>query len=106
MNALIPVLRTFRGLIISAAWHELPGVPDSFVPFHTWQDESVDTLTVHSETRAFAQRTNPAGTPVWKHIGSLLEVVEALRQVLPPSDPDAPREPQDTPSRDRDLGAS
>lgn len=106
MNDLISVLRAFHGLATLDEWRELPGVPESLVLIHTWPDESVDTLTVHNETHAFAQRTNPGGTPVWNRIGAVTAVIEALRQLPPPSDPDAPHELLGTPSRDRDLGPS
>jgi hypothetical protein len=104
MNDLIPALRAVCGLMASGGWRELPGIPGTLVLIRTWPDDSVDALTVHDDRDAFAHRTNPAGTPVWNHIGAVSEVVEALRQVPPPSDPGAPRESLGAPNRDRDMG--
>jgi hypothetical protein len=101
-----PAMRAVGDLINTGAWFKLPGPPSMVILMHAWDDESVDTLALHSETDALAERTNPDGEPVWRHNGTVTEVIDALRQLPAPYAPDAPHEPLvDTPNHnDREIG--
>jgi hypothetical protein len=57
-----------------------------------WPDGTVDTLAVRGVAQALAERTNPTGHPVWRKVGTVVEVIAQIR-ALPASDaPDAPRQ--------------
>lgn len=86
-------LRELGGLIEGGGWRPLPGAPGMLIFIHPWPDDWVDTLAVSGETDAVAERTNPAGHPVWRHRGALTEVIAALRDVPAPDAPTAPRRP-------------
>jgi len=104
-DELSPALRALRELMDSGGWRDLPGPPNTVIIIHPWPDGSVDTLAIRTETHALVERTNPAGTPVWRQTGSVTEVIDALRQIPPPFAPDIPGQAlENTPSRDRDLG--
>jgi hypothetical protein len=84
-------LRALLALVGTDGWHSLAGSPDLLVYIHPWPDGTVDALAVTGETDAFAERTNPAGEPVWRHEGTLADAIDALRDVPPPEARNAPR---------------
>jgi hypothetical protein len=88
---LSPVLRDLRALVSSDGWGKLRGSPDLLVYIHPWPDDSVDTLAIRGETDALAERTNPAGEPIWRREGTLADAIDALRELPPPDAPYAPR---------------
>jgi len=88
---LSPVMRDLLALINSGGWRALEGSPDLLVYVHTWPDETVDTLAIRGETDALAERTNPAGEPVWRREGTLTDAINALRDIPPPHAANAPR---------------
>jgi hypothetical protein len=86
-------LRELGGLIGAGDWHLLPGAPGMLIFIRAWPDDWVDTLAISGETEALAERTNPAGHPVWRHPGALTEVIAALRDLPAPDAPTAPQVP-------------
>jgi hypothetical protein len=85
------VLRALVALVSTDGWNSLAGSPDLLVYIHPWSDGTVDALAVKGETDALAERTNPAGEPVWRHEGTLTDTIDALRGVPPPDADNAPR---------------
>lgn len=86
-------LRELGELIEAGGWGPVPGAPGMLIFIRAWPDDSVDTLAVTGEADALAERTNPAGHPVWRQPGSLTGVIAALRELPAPDDPAAPRIP-------------
>lgn len=85
-------LRALAGLINTGGWVHLPSGSDELLIFmHVHDDSSVDILAIQGEDDALAERTNPNGDPVWRHEGTLVEVIDELRAVPRPGEPNAPR---------------
>lgn len=59
--------------------------------YHVWPDGSTDVLEFAGPTDARACRTNPDGAVVWSRDGLLLDVINGLLALPPPSAPGAPR---------------
>lgn len=85
------VLRELRSLVGANGWRPLPGPPNALIFLRSWPDESVDTLAVRGADEALAERSNPAGDPVWRHVGELTEVIARLRALPAPGMANAPR---------------
>ena len=85
-------LRALGELIGSGGWRQQPSPPGVLVVLLPWPDGTVDTLAVRGVTQALAERTNPAGHPVWREVGMVVEVIAHVRALLAPDDPDAPRQ--------------
>jgi 3-deoxy-D-manno-octulosonic-acid transferase len=66
------------------------GEQSAITGLRKWPDGSADVLAVRDFTDAYTRRTNPAGGTVWKHAGSVGEVVDALLALPAPDDPEAP----------------
>lgn len=84
-------LRALADLIGSGGWRPHPGPPGALVYLLPWPDGTVDTLAVKGATQALAERTNPIGHPVWRHVGAVVEVIAQVRALPSPNGPDAPR---------------
>lgn len=84
-------LRELHELIGAGGWRSLPGPQHALIFVHPWPDESVDTLAIQGATEVLAERTNPAGRPVWRHAGELTEVIARLRALPAPNAANAPR---------------
>lgn len=96
-------LRELQALTSDGGWHPLPGPPGAPIFMRPWPDGSVDALAVHGAGEAYGERTNPAGHPVWRLPGNVVEVIAGLRQLPAPDDPDAPPEVLSRESLDRLL---
>jgi hypothetical protein len=84
-------LRVLGDLIGSGGWRRQPAPPGVLVVLLPWPDGTVDTLAVRGVTQALAERTNPAGRPVWRQVGTVIEVITQMRALPAPDAPDAPR---------------
>jgi hypothetical protein len=84
-------LRALGDLIGSGGWRRQPGPPGVLVVLLPWPDGTVDTLAVRTVTQALAERTNPAGHPVWRQAGTVVEVIAQVQALPAPDAPDAPR---------------
>jgi hypothetical protein len=78
-------------LIGSGGWRSLPAPPGALVVVLPWPDGTVDTLAVRGVMQALAERTNPAGHPVWRQAGPVVDIVAQVRALPAPNTPDAPR---------------
>jgi len=58
---------------------------------HTWPEGWADAILVRYVTDAAALRCDDTAGIVWQRDGGLVEVVDALLALPPPSDPNAPR---------------
>lgn len=96
-------LRELAALIDAGGWRPLPGAPGMLVFMRMSSADWVDTLAVSGETTALVERTNPEGVPVWRHIGTLTEVIAALRALPAPGDVNAPRQAIPRNSADRNF---
>ena len=85
------VLQELHDLIGAGGWHPLPGVPGELIFIRPWPDGSVDALAVKGANEALSERTNPAGDPVWRHAGELIEVIARLHTLPAPDMVNAPR---------------
>lgn len=97
------VLRELRELVDAGGWRPLPGPPSALILLRPWPDGSVDTLAVHGVTESKAERTNPAGHPVWRQTGELAEMLAQLHALPAPEHPDAPHLSLPGDSADRAL---
>ncbi|MPZ84041.1 MAG: hypothetical protein GEV28_28065 [Actinophytocola sp.] len=59
----------------------------------SWDNGTVDTLVLLSSATAYAVRETADGKRPWSVTGSATLVVDAVRQVVPPDDPNAPKAP-------------
>jgi hypothetical protein len=84
-------LRALGDLIGSGGWRPQPGPPGALVFLLPWPDGTVDTLAVKGVTQALAERTNPMGHPVWRQVGTAVEVITQVQALPTPDAPDAPR---------------
>lgn len=84
-------LRALGELIASGGWRAQPAPPGTLVVLLAWPDGTVDTLAVRGVSQALAERTNPAGHPVWRQVGTVLDVIAEVRALPAPDTPDAPR---------------
>jgi hypothetical protein len=57
-----------------------------------WPDGTVDTLAVRGVIQALAERTNPAGHPVWRQVGTVVDVIAQVKALPAPDTPDAPQQ--------------
>lgn len=85
-------LRALGDLIGSGGWRRQPGPPKVLVVVLPWPDGTVDTLAVRGVAQALAERTNPAGRPVWRQVGTVIEMITQVRTMPAPDAPDAPRQ--------------
>jgi hypothetical protein len=85
------VLRELQALVGSGGWRPLPGPPNALIFVRLWPDGLVDTLAVRGADEALAERTNPAGDPVWRHAGELTDVIARLRALPAPDAANVPR---------------
>jgi hypothetical protein len=90
--AVTPALQAFADMINSGGWRRPGGPLGALIYQYPWDDATVDTLAVYSETAVIAERANPEGKPVWRWRGTLADVLPALQALPPPSDPTAPRQ--------------
>jgi hypothetical protein len=86
-----PALRELRALILGGGWRLIQHGQEVLIYMYLHVDGSVDTLAIEGEDDALAERTNPAGEPVWRLEGGLSEVIAELRSVPNPDAPNAPR---------------
>lgn len=101
-DAITADLAELMALVGEGDWSPLPSAPaDVLVFVRPWPDGSVDTLIIRGQPEVSAERTNPTGHPVWRSKGTVIEVVEALRNVPEPGTDGAPHSilPQDSPDR-------
>lgn len=101
-DAITADLAELKALVGEGGWNPLPSAPaDVLVFVRPWPDGSVDTLIIRGQPEVSAERTNPIGHPVWRHRGTVTEVIDALRKVPEPESPAAPQSilPQDSPDR-------
>lgn len=98
-----PATRALKALVSGPGWRPLAGSRDLLIFIHPWPDESVDTLAIRGETDALAERTNPAGEPVWRRDGTLIDVIDELRELPPPDAATAPRLVIGVPRRQHNL---
>ena len=78
-----------------AGWVFLPGLEDGEITevrgVRTWPDGWGDAIRVRYTTDTAALRTDHDGGLVWQREGSLVEVVDGLLTLPPPSEPGAAR---------------
>jgi hypothetical protein len=72
------------------AYAEQDGVAE-VTALHAWPDGSLDVMRMRGETDAEALRVDPADDIVWKHDGTVADVVDRVSELCPPGDPLAPR---------------
>ncbi len=96
-RAALAAFPQLRGLIDlrEAGWVFLPGFEDGEITkvrgVRTWPDGAADAIGVRYTTDAAALRTDHDGGIVWQREGNLVEVVNGLLTLPPPSAPGAPR---------------
>lgn len=60
--------------------------------FYCWPGEVTDAIAIHSETNAYGVRTfGDENDIVWKHIGTLTDVINGLLELPAPGESTAPR---------------
>lgn len=101
-DIVIAELNELKEFVGGGDWTPLMSAPaDTLVFIRSWPDNSADTLIIRGQPDVSAERTNPAGQPVWRENGTVTAIVRALRDLAEPEAPEAPRSvlPQDSPDR-------
>jgi hypothetical protein len=72
------------------AYVEQRGVAE-VTALYAWPDGSLDVMRMRGETDAEALRVDPADYIVWKHDGTVADVIDRVSELRPPGDALAPR---------------
>jgi hypothetical protein len=97
-------LRALTTLINQGGWQPTYGGPSMQIYIRAWPDNSADSLMFSDVHKAYGERVNHHGEPVWQLVGTVTEIVAALLALPAPDAPDAPRTilPRHDPA-DRDM---